>query len=126
MILEEALVVEFDTIPEISGKVYPLYTGEGVEPPFLVYLSSEGKYDSSLNEVFTTREITVELHIVGRDYVELKTIERAVISKIISFRGRVIGIDGPMIRTMQYDPPSEVYEGETNIYRASFDMTVRI
>jgi hypothetical protein len=126
MNLEEALVVEFGSIPEIIGKVFPLYTGEGVEPPFLVYVSSEGKYDSSLNEFYTTREISVEIHIVGQDYSELKSVERQVIDKIVSFRGRAIGGSGPFVYTLQYDQPTEMFEGETHIYRASFDMRVRI
>jgi hypothetical protein len=126
MNFEEALVVEFDSISLITGKVFPLYTGEGIDPPFLVYVSSEGLYDRTLTEFFETRTIECEIHIVGNDYEELKAIEREVIAKIISFSNRVLGGTGPLIKSVGYDQPEEMYEGETNLYRASFDMRVRI
>jgi hypothetical protein len=126
MNFEEALVVEFDSISLITGKVFPLYTGEGIDPPFLVYVSSEGLYDRTLTEFFQSKTIECEIHIVGNDYEELKTIEREVIAKIISFSNRQLGGTGPLIKSVGYDQPEEMYEGETNLYRASFDMRVRI
>ena len=127
MDLEEALVIEFDTISGITGKVYPLFTGEGVDPPFLVYVSSEGTYERTLTEFTGMKLIECEIHVVGSNYGEMKSILKDVIEKIISFRQRQIGgVDGPFVQTLQYDQPEEMFEGDTWIYRASFDITLRI
>lgn len=127
MNFEEALVIEFGSIEAITGKVFPLYTGEGVEPPFLVYISSEGSSEKSLTQFYDTRVISCEVHIVGNSYGEMKAIEREIIDIIKSFRNRVIGgIGGPFVHTVGYEQPSEMFEGDTQIYRASFDMRVRI
>lgn len=127
MDFEEALVLEFNKIPLITGKVYPVFTGEGVDPPFLVYVSSEGTYERTLTEFTGMKTVECEIHVVGNSYEEMKTIIKEVISTIISFRQRVIGgVGGPFVHTLAYEQPEEMFEGDTWIYRASFDMTVRI
>jgi hypothetical protein len=127
MEFEEALVVEFNKIPLITGKVYPVFTGEGVDPPFLVYVSSEGTQERTLTEFTGMKTIECEIHAVGNTYEEMKTLIKAVINTIITFRQRKIGDDsGPFLYTVRYEQPEEMFEGDTWIYRASFDMTVRI
>jgi hypothetical protein len=127
MDFEEALVLEFNKIPQITGKVYPVFTGEGVDPPFLVYVSSEGTLERTLTEFTGMKTIECEIHVVGNSYDEMKTIIKEVINTIVTFRQRVIGgIGGPFVHTIRYEQPEEMFEGDTWIYRASFDMTVRI
>jgi hypothetical protein len=126
MNFEQALVVEFGSIPTLNGRVFPLFTGEGIEPPFLIYVSSSGRHDTTLNEFLPTKEINLEIHVVGRNYGEMKTLINQVLDKILTFRNRVIGNAGPFIKMVGYEQPTELFEGETGIYRASFDMRVRI
>lgn len=127
MDLEEALSLEFETIPQIQGKVFPLFTGEGIDPPFLIYIPSEGTPERTLNEFTGMKVVECQIHVVGGSYEEMKTILKEVMTKIISFRGRVIGASGgPFIHTLRYEQPEEMFEGETWIYRASFEMTIRI
>lgn len=127
MDLEEALVNEFGVIAALDNKVFPLFTGEGVHPPFLVYVSSEGKRSSTLTEFNIDRLVEVEIHIAANNYGELKAIEKEVMDIIVSFQDRTIGgLDGVLINYVDYDQPTEMYEGENNFYRASFDMRVRI
>jgi hypothetical protein len=119
--------MEFGSIETLYGKVFPLYTGEGIEPPFLVYVSSEGSSEKSLTQFYDTKVISCEVHIVGNSYGEMKAIEREIIKIIQSFRNRVIGgIGGPFVHTVGYEQPTEMFEGDTHVYRASFDMRVRI
>jgi hypothetical protein len=127
MNFEEALVHEFNKIPLIQGRVFPVFTGEGVDPPFLVYVSSEGTYERTLTEFTGMKLIECEIHVVGKTYGEMKAIIKDVIATIISFRGRIIGdLSGPFVHTLAYEQPEEMFEGDTWIYRASFDMTLRI
>lgn len=127
MDFEEALVTEFNTISQIEGKVFPLFTGEGVDPPFLVYVSSEGEPERTLTEFTGMKHVSCEIHVVGQSYEEMKSILKEVIAKITSFRRRNIGdATGPFIHTLRYEQPEEMFEGDTWIYRASFDMSVRI
>jgi hypothetical protein len=127
MDFEEALVNEFVGIEGLADKVFPLFTGEGVHPPFLIYISSEGKRTQTLTDFLIDRLIEVEIHVVANNYSELKTIEKEVVDTIISFQDRTIGGEGgPYVLMVDYDQPTEMYEGDTQIYRASFDMRVRI
>jgi hypothetical protein len=126
MDFEEALVHEFNKIPMIQGKVFPVFTGEGVDPPFLVYVPSEGTYERTLNDFTGMKVIECDIHVVGKTYSQMKSIIKEVITTIISFRGRTIGVGGPFIHTLRYEQPEEMFEGDTWIYRASFDMTLRI
>jgi|SRR3954453_708880 hypothetical protein len=127
MDFEEALVNEFVGIEGLADKVFPLFTGEGVHPPFLIYISSEGKRTQTLSDFLIDRLIEVEIHVVANNYSELKTIEKEVVDTIISFQDRTIGGEGgPYVLMVDYDQPTEMYEGDTQIYRASFDMRVRI
>ncbi len=127
MDFEEALVNEFVGIEGLADKVFPLFTGEGVHPPFLIYISSEGKRTQTLSDFLIDRLIEVEIHVVANNYSELKSIEKEVVDTIISFQDRTIGGEGgPYVLMVDYDQPTEMYEGDTQIYRASFDMRVRI
>jgi len=43
MDFEQALVHELSSITALNGKVFPLSAKEGTNPPFVLYVSSEGK-----------------------------------------------------------------------------------
>jgi hypothetical protein len=125
MNFEEALVEEFNTIPNILDKAFPLMAPEGIKPPFIVYVSSEGVQDKTLQGYLSSKEVVCEIHVVHSNYNNVKSLSKQVISKIQSFYGRTIGTDGPFIQNVTYEKPTEVYEKEVNLYRSSFDLTVK-
>lgn len=126
MNFEEALVYELETIPGLNDKVFPLYASEGEEPPFVIYISSEGEPAQTLEGFSKSILIQCEIHIVGNSYSEMKSITRQIVAILQSFFGRTIGIDGAFIKSISYEQPEEVIEREVNLYRSSFDIKVRI
>jgi hypothetical protein len=125
MNFEEALVVELSSISGLINKVFPLSAPEGVNPPFVVYVSSEGVQDKTLEGYLDSKEIVCELHIVHSSYGNLKPLTKQVLAKLQSFCGRNIGVNGPFIKNFTYDTPAEIFEREVNLYRSSFDITVK-
>lgn len=126
MNFEESLVYELSSIGVLTGKIFPLSAVAGVQTPFLVYVSSEGEEDRSLNGFLGSKLITCEIHIITASYSDLKSITKQVLDKIKSFWGRSIGIDGVFIKSIAYDPPVETVDEELNLRRSAFDIRVRI
>jgi hypothetical protein len=122
---EEALEAELETIPELVGKIFPL-DATGYKPPYVVYLSSEGLQDKTLSGYLQTKGINGEVNILTHTYKELKTLTSTVISKLVSFEGRVIGTNGPYIQNFNYEEPVELYEQEVGWYRCNISFTVRL
>ncbi|WP_066316960.1 DUF3168 domain-containing protein [Bacillus sp. FJAT-29814] len=125
MNFEEALRAEFETIPGLSNKIFPLAAPEGEKAPFLIYVSSDGIPDKSLQGYLSTREVVCEIYILHDSYASMKALTKAVVAKIISFQGRVIGENGPFIQNATYDDPVKRYEKEISLYRSAFDLRVK-
>jgi hypothetical protein len=126
MNFEEALQYELDTITGLDGKVFPFGTSEGVKPPFVIYVSSEGVEDKTLDGYLNSKEIECEIHVINSRYGTMKALTKEVLSKLQTFYGRSIGVDGPFIRSLSYEKPTEVHEKEVGFYRSSFDIRVRL
>lgn len=125
MSFEEALREELSSISGLTNKVYPLKAKQGVEAPYLIYVSSEGVKTKSLQGYLPSKEVECELNIVSDSYSGLKNITKQVIAQIVSFQGRQIGSNGPVIQNVTYERPVELYENEVNRYRSVIDLTVR-
>lgn len=123
---EEALVYELQAIPELTGKVFPLTAREGIAPPFVIYVSSEGEQTRTLNGYVDDKEITCEIHVVGDNYSEMKHVTKEVLAKLQTFYGRQIGIDGDFIKSFSYIDPIEEHDEDFGYERSSFDIKVRI
>jgi hypothetical protein len=123
---EEALVEELGSIQGLEGRIYPLNAGEGEKPPFVVYVSSEGEQDLSLEGFANTKEINCEIHIVCDQYEDLKNYTKAVLNTFLTFQGRPIGTNGPLIKSFAYDHPQESNDEERNYSVSSFDIRVRL
>ena len=126
MNFEEALTYELETITELDEKVFPVSAAEGIRAPFLIYVSSEGVQDNTLDGYLTSKEVECEIHVVHNSYKKMKDLTREVISKLQTFYGRSIGIDGVFIKSLTYDKPTEVSEKEFGFHRSSFDIRVRL
>lgn len=125
MNFEEALRYELMTIGGLEDKVFPLTATEGTQPPFVVFGSSNGKKIQTLTGFSAVGEVTAEIHLVVDAYAGLKAFQTEVISKLMTFQGRSIGIDGPFIKSFTYDEPEEAHDTELNFDRCSFDIRVR-
>lgn len=124
MSFESALREELSSISGLSGKVYPLAAPEGAKPPYTVVISSEGLPDKTLEGYQDSKEVPIELDIIGADYAEMKALEIAIISKIQTFQGRAIGSAGPFIQEVSYDEPVELYEQLPKWYRCNLNGRV--
>lgn len=125
MNFEEALVYELSTITGLDGKVFPQNAQEGTEPPFAIYISSEGERVQTLEGYQDLTELSSEVHVVCKSYEEMKGYTKAVIDRLISFYGRAIGINGPAIKSFAYDEPTEDVEEEFNFNRSVISFRVR-
>lgn len=126
MNFEEALVYELQSIAGLEGRVFPLSATEGTNPPFVVYVSSEGEQLKSLDgTIDEIRDVTCEIHVVAETYDKLKSLLKAVIDKLQSFFGRPIGVDGVTIKSFSHTEPVEGSDEGLDYQRSSFDIRVR-
>ena len=125
MNFEEALRYELTQLGGMANKVFPLFSKEGVAPPYIVYVSSEGVFTRSLSGYHTDKEIDCELHVVASNYNQMKTLLKQVINCVQTFQGRVIG-DNLFCYEVKFDMPEEFFEEDLLLYHSVFEITVRI
>jgi hypothetical protein len=125
MVFEEALVYELETISGLNDKVFPLSAPEDTEPPFIIYVSSEGKKVRSLEGYSDLTEVTFEIHVTTIHYSDLKSMTKLVMDKINSFYSRAIGVNGPVIKSVSIDEPVESKVEELDYNRCAFDCHIR-
>ncbi len=125
MNFEEALTTELESITGLENLVFPLNASEGLEPPFVVYISSGGEEIQDLGGFTGMYELTAEIHVIAKDYEELKSLEKQVTDKCKSFFGRSIGNGGPLIKSITIAEPMETHENDLGYDRVSFDIRVR-
>ena len=123
MLFEEALAFEMETVQGLAGKVYPSFI-PGRSEPYMVYQSSEGLRTKTLGGYGNGKVVPCELHVVVKEYSELKHVVRSVIDVLLSFQGRIIGEDGPRVQEVTYEDPVEMYEEKAKLYRCSIDFEV--
>lgn len=124
---EPALVQELKVIPELQNRIYPLdapeaNAGQGV--PYLIYGSSEGLRDKSLEGYMQSKEVRAELNIIAKRYGDMKAITKQVIAILLSFEGRQMGTGGPYIEELIYQAPVELYEAQPDLIRTVIEFTV--
>lgn len=124
---EVALTEELKTIPELQSRVYPLRAPEATKHngvPYLIYGSSDGVRDKSLNGFMKSKEVRAELNILAARYADMKAITKKVVALLISFEKRQIGTDGPLIDELIYMQPIETYENQPELHRCMIEFTV--
>jgi hypothetical protein len=127
MYFEEALKTELMSIDGLNNKVFPLTAIEGVETPYLVYISSEGLQEKYFDGYSGSKEVQAELHILSDEYPSLKDMTRQVISIVLSFQNRVIGgTDGVMVYDVSYEKPTEQFIPELLQFLSVIPISVRI
>lgn len=126
MDFEQALVYELSSIPTLEGRVFPQTAQEGTNPPFVLYISSEGEKVQTLGGYVDNKEMHVSIQVVGQSYADLKTLIRQVIDKVASFFGRPIGVGGPTVQAFEYTEPTEAYNEELDFHSSTFDIKVNL
>lgn len=127
MDFEQALVAELSSITALNGKVFPMSASEGTNPPFVLYVSSEGEKVQTLGGyVDTNKELTCTLHVVAQDYEGLKGLIKSVIDKVTSFFGRPIGVNGPVVKALNYTEPTEMYNEQLDFHSSTFEIKVNL
>lgn len=125
MNFEQALVYELQMINGLAEKVFPQNAPENTEAPFVVYFSSEGEKVMSLAGPTDMTELTCEIHVIGEDYDQLKSMTKSVLDRIKSFFQRAIGQEGPLIKSVSHVEPTEDMDNNLNYHSSSFNITVR-
>lgn len=126
MELEPALVQELSVISGLSAKIYPLNAPSKTVAPYLIYTSSFGLQDKSLDGYLRTKAVPMELNLIAPDYESMKQLQSAIITKLISFQSRVIGTDGPFIQEITYEEPDEIYEAAVKLHRSNIILKIHI
>ncbi|RUS47564.1 DUF3168 domain-containing protein [Cohnella sp. AR92] len=125
MNFEEALTYELETIPGLSGKVYPISTpGKGA--PYAQYQSSFGRQDKALAGHLVSKSIEGEINLFAKSYGELKDLENVAIALIVGFEQRTIGDDGPFVYEITYEQPVEMFESAPKLHRCVISFNVHI
>lgn len=125
MTLEEALRIELMTIEGLNNKVHFLGGTEGIVAPYLIIISSEGKYDKSLDGFLNSKSVPVEFNIINDKYSNMKSLSKLVMDKLKSFEGRKIATTGPYIQQLEFQGSgTEIYEKTVNLYRKVISTTI--
>lgn len=115
-----------EAIPMLGGRVYPLDAPEATKyngVPYLIYISSEGLRDKTLDGYLDSKEVRGELNIIAERYSDMKAITKQVVALLIGFEGRQIGTDGPFIDEITYQMPFETYESQPELYRCLVEFS---
>lgn len=126
MDFEQALVQELSSIPSLEGRIFPQTAQEGTNPPFVLYISSEGEKVQTLGGYVDNKEVSVTIQAVAQTYGDLKNLVRQIIDKAISFFGRPIGTNGPTVQAFEYTEPTEAYNEELDFHSSTFDIKVNL
>lgn len=118
MTFEAALMAELVTIPELQDKVFPIRAPEGTGAPYLIYTTSVGVYDKSLDGWHNSKSVSVELNIIHNSTTKLRALARAVQALVMSCDGRRLATTGPHIDEITFDGDGvEMYEPHADLYR---------
>lgn len=114
-----------DELVKVIPAVYPLTAPENTQAPYVVYVSSYGDRDLTLDGYQTTKEVDVMVHVVGRNYADMKTYTNGVLNAMSGWQGKKIGTDLIYIQSVHYKNPTEVADPVTFMAHSWVDMTIR-
>lgn len=126
MRFEEALAFELESITAFVDKVFPLVVNADKTAPYIAYASNEGLKLKTLNGYIDSKNISVEVNIVARNYPEMKQLTSLTMDKIISFENRFIGDGSLLIQEVVLQPPLEAYDNESDLYRSIITFQIHL
>lgn len=124
---EESLKEEIHSISGLVNNVFPLKAPENHPTPYMVYLSSEGVHDKTLNGFLSSKSVEVELRLVCDTYEQLKAISSEVVQRLQSFEGRTIGVTNPTkVHEVRLEEPVELWDTQISKCRGIFEFKVNL
>lgn len=114
--IEQLVVSAINTVPALSGKVFPLNAKEGVDPPFCVYVSSGATEDDSLGGWIGSHEAAVEINVLDKTYKSMKALSEAVVIALKTIRQATVYIE---------ENQPELYEHEIGAYRKIINLQLQ-
>lgn len=124
MRFEEALAVELESITAFEDKVFPLVVNADKTAPYIAYASNEGLKLKTLTGYINSKNISVEVNIVARNYPEMKQLTSLAMDKLISFENRFIGDGSLLVQEVVFQPPLEAYDTESDLYRSTITFQI--
>jgi hypothetical protein len=119
---EKALTEELEKV--LPDAVYPLVAPEGTPLPFIVYASSYGDRDLTLDGYQINKEIEVSVQVVASSYFEMKQYTNTMIDALIALK--VMGTDRIPVQHVHYEKPHESVDPVTFHNHSITDFTFRI
>lgn len=111
--IEEDVVKAIERVPELAGKVYPLFVPKDVPMPFAVYVSDGADEDDALGGWIGSYETNMEIHIVHSSYASLKHLSSLVAKELKAINTATVFIE---------ENQPETYENEINAYRKVINL----
>ena len=118
MTFEAALRTELMTITSLNNKVFPMRAPEGTEAPYLIYTTTLGDYDKSLEGWHKSKGVTVELNVIHDRAAAVRALSREVQALVMGFEGRQLASTGPLVDEIIFEGEGvELYEAQVDLYR---------
>lgn len=118
MTFEAALRAELMTITSLNNKVFPMRAPEGTEAPYLIYTTTLGDYDKSLEGWHKSKGVTVELNVIHARAADVRSLAAQVMVLVMGFEGRQLASTGPLINEIVFEGEGvELYEAQVDLYR---------
>lgn len=114
-IIEPTVVAAMETVPALSGKVFPLGAPEKVELPFSVYVSSGATEDECLSGWLGSYTTEMEINILHSDYKAMKLLVVQVVEVLKQLEEVSISIDEGI---------PESYAHDINAYRKVINIKI--
>lgn len=124
MRFEEALAFELESITAFADKVFPLVVNADKAAPYIAYASNEGVKLKTLSGYIDSKNISVEVNVVTRNYSEMKQLTSLTMDKIISFENRFIGDGSLLVQEVFFQPTLENYDTESDLYRSTITFQI--
>ena len=122
---EAALRMELTTITELQDKVFPIRALEGTEAPYLIYLTSVGEPDKSLNGWHKSKSVAVVLNIIHHSSTRLRALTREVLALVMTWEGRRLAETGARVDELTFEGDGvEMYEPQADLYRKVINIRI--
>lgn len=124
MIFESALRSELIAIEELKNKVYPVAAPKDAIGPFVTYKEMEVDFEQTLQGNFNKVEGYYMLTVISKDYSQVQDIKEKIKNKLLTFHGRAIGDNGPLIKKVSVKFKGTGYFEATEEYGGNIELRV--
>lgn len=111
--IESDVVTAIETVPDLSGKVYPLFVPKSETLPFCVYASSGTTETDALGGWIGSYDTSIEVNLLHESYKGMKNLALAVTNAIKAISTASVSIE---------ENQPEIYEPEIGAYRKVINL----